>query len=393
MHYIRFLRPPKLVGKGDRCSVELVLIVTTDLGDSLYQPGVPLPLQITLHCQGDVASLHWTKPVEWTAFTRILKPTLALPFDVRRRLSYGGEFRICAAATTRDHDAGGLLFQSTTPGLFTPVMSAWAALTDRPGVPPICTRRLRLSHNESEVETAVELEEEIGESIARHIWDAGLMALCAVAASPQRGHVNSDRSLQQDIRDRLTLDEPLRILELGCGVGILGLGFAAIRQSATEETQSRPCEILMTDLPEAEERVRANIRRLGHGVGDVQVRYENLDWEDGREGRLPPLVQATHWDVIIVSDCTYNADMLDALVSTLNAVEENNARLGSKEGHIEVFMAMKPRHASEEVFFDIMRKSRWGIVKTSKVPLEVEGRSDDGEERSAVELYLFRRLD
>ena len=94
----------------------------------------------------------------------------------------------------------------------------------------------------------------------------------------------------QSLKNILESKETVNILELGCGVGIFGLGFAAL-SSRMRPHGGKPCSVLMTDLDDAETRARANIARLESNdrsfhADKVEVLYENLDWADGRRGRL-----------------------------------------------------------------------------------------------------------
>jgi methylase of polypeptide subunit release factors len=88
----------------------------------------------------------------------------------------------------------------------------------------------------------------------------------------------------------------LRILELGTGCGIVGITLA----------QSLPdAELLLTDLPEAEEIVQRNIDAAS-SLSGRSVRFRALDWD----AELSSNIQSSldHIDMIIAADCTYNSD-------------------------------------------------------------------------------------
>ncbi|CAK7265045.1 hypothetical protein SEPCBS119000_001310 [Sporothrix epigloea] len=263
--------------------------------------------------------------------------------------------------------------------------------------------------------TCVEVEEDIGESIARHVWDAGLMAV-AFLADTCLEQLLSPRRLQEEDQDRQnapsaepsSLSEslhgillsqqiqesgkPLRVLELGSGVGILGLGLAAIIQEARRRAfylnQARDCNTMfvLTDLPDAEEHARANMARSSA----VSLQYENLDWEDGRVGRFGPVVAGNNigpesgntWDLVVLSDCTYNVDMLPALVETLVALSSLNRAQDAQP--LSVFLARKPRHVSEEALFSLMAAHGWTVAASKAVRLPVL--HGDAE---VVELFLY----
>jgi hypothetical protein len=81
---------------------------------------------------------------------------------------------------------------------------------------------------------------------------------------------------------------------------------------------------------------------------------------------------------MVVADCTYNPDVVPDLVKTLRAVAE-----GNKE--VVVLLAMKVRHESELVFFDLMTEAGFGVVEKCGVPVPVVG--GEGER---IEIFVFK---
>jgi len=78
-----------------------------------------------------------------------------------------------------------------------------------------------------------------------------------------------------------------------------------------------------------------------------------------------------------VADCTYNPDVVPDLVQTLK-------RLADRNRDVLVALAMKVRHESEMVFFDLIREAGFVVVEKCKFPLPVlEG---EGEE---IEIFVF----
>ncbi|UKZ49885.1 hypothetical protein TrVGV298_004138 [Trichoderma virens] len=119
----------------------------------------------------------------------------------------------------------------------------------------------------------------------------------------------------------------------------------------------------------------------------VKLLYENLDWEQGREGTFGPEAQSHRWDLVLLSDCTYNVDMLPALVGTLSALHESNtAQAGDQPQSTKVFLATKPRHASEEALFGLLSDQGWTESHRQTLPLPVLG-----AETQCVELYLYEK--
>ena len=87
-----------------------------------------------------------------------------------------------------------------------------------------------------------------------------------------------------------------------------------------------------------------------------------------------------------MSDCTYNIDTLPALVETLSALHSLNltrSRAGEAP-ETKVFLATKPRHASERVFFDLISAQGWRMLQSQILPVSMLGA--DGQ---TIEMYVF----
>lgn len=113
----------------------------------------------------------------------------------------------------------------------------------------------------------------------------------------------------------------LRILELGCGTGVVGLACAL-----------RGASVTMTDLPENLDLARANAEANKVSSGVV---VQALSWGSPT---------TSTFDVVIGSDCLYDADVLPALLKTLIAVTHSKS---------VVYLAYKRRiDDRERPFFD-----------------------------------------
>lgn len=106
----------------------------------------------------------------------------------------------------------------------------------------------------------------------------------------------------------------------------------------------------------------------------MTLAYQNLDW-----ATPDPVFATAHWDLIVAGDVTYNSDVVPHLVQTISDVSRQNA-------HAPVLLAMKVRHDSEAVFFDLMQEKKLYIVDQVVIPLPVVG-----EENQEIEIYLFSR--
>ncbi|OAQ99357.1 hypothetical protein LLEC1_01060 [Akanthomyces lecanii] len=392
MHYIRLLRPPK-VTRQTGLHLELLFTVTTDLGDSFLHPEEPVDLQITAEIQesSNRTVLRLTKKgqVLWRPGMRLAKPKLPIPRPLRSALASGTKVNICIT-TNKGLSADGaqnILLTSEGDETHGQIMPVWAQLSNSDEFVDVSTRRIWLDDADAG-KFLVEVEEEIGESIARHIWDAGVLAMCSLAGAYLCPGLDcSQQPLPKSVKTILSSKNVLNILELGCGVGILGIGLATIFPELRKEGVEK-CTLVMTDLHEAQERAESNMRRIatGSSIDGLSLLYENLDWEDGRRGIFGSEVASRCWDLIIISDCTYNVDMLPALVETLSAIESS---IKDKEGGVtktKVFLATKPRHASERALFDQMADNKWTVECSQILRLPVLGSEDE-----SVELYLFER--
>ena len=391
MHYIRMLRPPSLRMNPDGgMQTELVFTITTDLGESsLYYPDT-LELVLTAHVfprsGAPPTSCVVSTPgsLQWSPGRRVSKPKFALPDMVVAGLSSedGVELCISPRAELSADDVQAVLAPSG--GLILPV---WVRLNGPDAEQDVSTRRLRLTPP-SETAMYLEIEEEIGESIARHVWDAGVVALSAVVATykfPKLAAVQN--ACLQRVHEILTDSQGVNVLELGCGVGILGIGLCAAHPRGVNEST-----ILMTDLRNAEKRARSNMsllqmQRSGSDLGYAQVMYENLDWEQGRQGHFGRLLYERRWDLVMLADCTYNVDMAPALVETLSAIHASNvAHSGDETFATRVFLATKPRHSSEEKVFELLADAGWTTLESVVLPLPMLGLDPQ-----TVQMYLFEK--
>ena len=161
------------------------------------------------------------------------------------------------------------------------------------------------------------------------------------------------------LKDTLN-QKDINILELGAGCGIVGITLSTILRNP---------QILLTDLPEAVEILTNNVTLLSSRKPKHQV----LDWSEP----LPPNVQFTKWDLVVVADCTYNPDVVPDLVATLGRIAAGNSQ-------VLVLLAMKVRHESEMVFFELIDREGWVVREKVILPLLVLG-----AEAEQIEIYVF----
>ncbi|KXJ94388.1 hypothetical protein Micbo1qcDRAFT_159534, partial [Microdochium bolleyi] len=154
--------------------------------------------------------------------------------------------------------------------------------------------------------------------------------------------------------------------------------------------------VLMTDLAEAQERACANIDRCQSNPSwsgpASRLEYENLDWQDGSVGSFGAKAGARIWDLVVLSDCTYNVDVFPLLVTTLSAIHAQNCNLveagfqDSSKFATKVLMSTKPRHDSERALFERLAAQGWVHHLESSIPM-----LKMNEEDEAVEIYSITK--
>lgn len=165
---------------------------------------------------------------------------------------------------------------------------------------------------------------------------------------------------------RIERSEPLHIIELGSGCGIVGIALATLLPN---------CSVLLTDLPEVQEITAKNIA-VAQPSQASEVRYRPLEWEE----EIPnDLFTTPSVDLILVSDCTYNADSQPALVSALS-------RLVQQSPHALILVALKRRHESESVFFDLMQSA--GLRDLHLHHMKLPSQHEQSDE---IELHCYGR--
>lgn len=153
-------------------------------------------------------------------------------------------------------------------------------------------------------------------------------------------------------------------MELGAGCGIVGIALATMHDK---------CDVLLTDLPEVEEIVTRNIKAASPRPSSA-IHFHSLDWEDP-----PPELCSQPLDLILISDCTYNADSQPALVSVM-------VQLVRSSPEALVLVALKRRHDSEAVFFELMEAA--GFTVSEQTDIQVPGQHEQVDQ---IELYCYRR--
>ncbi|KAK5000941.1 hypothetical protein LTR66_000287 [Elasticomyces elasticus] len=380
MHYIRFLKTPKIHVDDNSTILKAVVTITTDLGETFYPHEVLLAATLrSLDHDGDV---YMRKTVTWTAGLRSLPITFDLSHtdvDWPARLHVG----------VRDGLRADHLENHYTPGNLPALISVWSDALDP-------TKGVYESQRKVERrftpfgERPLTIGEDTGESIARHLWCVCSRHLFADARAPNAdantplrdgslaltAHIDHLVALQGP--DSIPLLEhvlasaayrKLNVLELGCGCGVVGISLAQIIPD---------CNVVLTDLPEVTEIVQRNIACMKPALSS-EVSFMPLDWD----APLPSAVSGRIFNLIVVAECIYNTDSIPPLVRTI-------AALLAKSPRAVVVVATKVRHSSEAMFYDLMAKH--GIVEDGRMALPLPGEPGCGYADSAehVDLYCFR---
>ena len=162
----------------------------------------------------------------------------------------------------------------------------------------------------------------------------------------------------------------LSVLELGSGCGITGLQIADLCSGST---------VLLTDLPEAMDILNRNVQ-FAQPISSVgKVTTTILDWDEP----LPQVIAKQRFDLVILSDCTYNSDSIPGLVRTLSSVATS-----SPDALIAV--SLKARHDSEAIFFELMAGAEFIETEYTVISLPDRYRRETGQDLEVVGVYVYR---
>ena len=247
-----------------------------------------------------------------------------------------------------------------TSALTSEILGVWSMpfeLANKQRTEPLVDREIPL-HDHSRLK----IREETGDSIARHIWDASLgflVYLEQITSTPQK---------RPKIRNLIDANaqNPVEVLELGAGCGIVGIAFAQLFR----------CNVLLTDLDDATEILATNIKLALVKPGS-SLRAEVLDWSSDLHGSIN-----VKYDLVIVSDCIYNPDSSIDLVETLQ-------RLAKTSPQVLILVGFKRRHDADEIFFDRMKAAQFEILETENIAL-AHTASDYDTTSPTIEFYTYR---
>lgn len=157
----------------------------------------------------------------------------------------------------------------------------------------------------------------------------------------------------------------LRVLEVGAGCGIVGIALSQLRK----------CEVVLTDLEDAQEIMQSNVDCATPSSGS-SLKRQVLGWGTGLDG-----LENSKFDLILVSDCIYNPDSSVLLVETIKALTEQNP-------HVLVFVAFKRRHDADDIFFQRMQDSELRIADEKIIRLP-HTMTDYDISQPQIEIFMY----
>lgn len=389
MHYIRFLKPP-CVSKG---ILSGKLTVANDLGEAFLSRDLTIQIKLIEEETGKVYSASRSPTlIKWKKGARELPWSVVLPaarnggkaassaYKLKWRVSFSP---ISGTETIGAEKLEDILSFDGGKVERKPVRANGCVLCaiSPPFSPDIAEQNLPAvvyrQFNISSTSTTLSIEEETGNSIARHIWDAGvtLSALIEVLCASQ-----PEPACLPALRKLLKWDNPpLTVLELGTGCGIVSATLSHLRPLDT---------ILATDMPEATEIATTNLaQKYGRMLSSdgtplaVEPEYVVLDWTE----EVPPQVATKTFDLVMVADCTYNSDVVPDLVNTLKRVTDHSQQA-------LIVVALKRRHDSESIFFDLMSESGLRSVEMHTERSGMFDGNNTGNEEE-IEIHVFAASD
>ncbi|KAL2040153.1 hypothetical protein N7G274_007056 [Stereocaulon virgatum] len=348
VYYIRFLKCPKLDVKTGL--TRALVTITTDLGDAFY------PGDLTLHAM--LVTDYREEPItEWRT-VQWIKGMRSVSIEIGALRNCDSKLRRLLLNTQRTQAADTVL-EKHIPEIFSARSGTFSM--DRPLAGDKIERRYKTGEDDER-----SVYEETGESIARHVWDAGIALVAFLSNVTRQPFPKAPLAM---ILTRTTHGP--KVLELGSGCGIVGLEIARLCPTS---------DVLLTDLPEAMAIMEYNVSEVKVSSTTGKITTAILDWNDA----LPAMIRQTQYNLVIVSDCTYNSDNIPALVKTLAAVV-------NKSPAALVVVSMKVRHDSEAIFFELMAEAGFVTVEDYAISLPDQQRGHIGQELDAVNVFVFRK--
>ena len=406
MHYIRLVKSPSIETQlqlrdgskksKDRLSaghasgnLEILVTVTTDLGESFYPYDAILRIEVDFHEPSEAKtskhsqSHHITKrqktlerpqipaaesqsvdkDVWWQAGMRDVHMALPVPSVFENREHVGYTLTILPVPTQRPsvqaegtmvmHSIVGMRVDSATKGEHIRLLPVFEDGKHLPS-------DLSNAEPEQDIHKATklvsgslsipEIPTSSSNALASHVWDGG-NAIAAflphILSLNMRQPVQDEclplpllaRTVHTQFRNALSHGQTFRVIELGSGCAPLSnslttslLEYMRVRHELGGKKGLANVEVCLTDLPEAEGTVQMATRpfmsRSRVECPEMALSFQGLDWEAVAEtNELPDALREKQWGLIMASDVTYNTATLPALVRTIEALYSSPASI------------------------------------------------------------------
>src|SRR5277367_2044 len=264
MNFVRFVKTPRVIqapttttppkkssyfssNKTSDRTLSMILTITSDFS--------PFPGQTSLTCtllSSEDGKILAKKQVEWTVNSREIPVDLPIPSKAK----FGKVIvrQLVNSGWTSNQALGEYLNSNGTH--IVGLSSSDLALDVVGGkATDVVFRRFMLPRG------PVTVAEDAGETIIRHVWDAGILlssTLCSVPLSMVPSELEqfvsqtfTPISTSVYMGNQSSAPAPMNVLELGTGVGVLGISIAA---------QFPHIKVVATDLVDAQSLVEENIR-------------------------------------------------------------------------------------------------------------------------------------
>ncbi|KAG6907137.1 hypothetical protein DXG01_010356 [Tephrocybe rancida] len=376
--YISFLRPPPL---QSTCfgNIQITPQIANDLRTEAYEGSIDIFYSWSQTSGFSSSSANHeiiTKPIKLTTYRQVTaykEIPVPLPPGVRDGQSWQ---LLLGTRLTAGPDAfsvidlyGKDVGQATLPVMSMPILFGPRASKKGPKQEQV-QRVYRLRPKlEDYAGVALKITEQTSFDLDKKVWDSGIGLSSWLVRLEQSTHTEE---LLSKVEEVLFSTKPRNILELGTGIGIVGITLAALRSTRLTSAAGLQDRIVTTDLDSAIPLIKHNIEANAAHLQNVRVEAAVLDWDDAT---LPDYVSEypDGFDAIIMADVTYNTASFPSLVATLSRL----LKLGKKPPL--VILGYKERDATE--------RTLWSLVSDIGLSLQKIGESP-GAGGAPVEVWL-----
>lgn len=418
LQYLSFQRsPPRSVSVGSTISV--APLITNDLRDQVYAPYEhdenPVVMKLAWLLEGSkgrsflqlckqLDDITWTGPESAWKNVTISVPAVR-ESGSRLRLAMWVESheerpRVKRTKTSRSDNA--LLSALTIDveqvqkqiigdkTVFLPVLTPpiHNRSNDSSSSSPKLSALTRLWKTNDHGDGHIEIHEESGFELDKHVWDASIPMMVLLQGAAEDGFSelipSSPSGVTEDGRD-----QPLVILELGAGTGLLSIHLSKLLSMRSSKVCTTATNLFASDLPSALGLIERNMELNGlpqsakSGPSVIE-----LDWfekalppplqealQPQREGTRPPDL------LVLASDCSYNPDTYSAFAALLSRLLEHVSDQGSRAAAI---LSKKHRHEDERRLWVALEGAGLDAELLQGQGFGCGGPSQDGEQHDST---------